>query len=81
LLNKVVAIEASPQTKSLVSCLTRPTGLRGCSKLKPFADVRQRGELACCAPQLDLNVRRFGQNCDHVLFKRGDHAREPRHQK
>jgi hypothetical protein len=57
------------------SCPDAPhTGLRGCSKLKFFTDVRQCAELASCVAQLDLNVRHFGRNCDHVLIKRGDHV-------
>ena len=47
----------------------------------PFTDVRRLAELVsgCHAPRyqliggkLDLNVRRFGRNCDYVLIKRGD---------
>ncbi len=48
---------------------------------EPFADVRRLAELVCCchaprnrlmAVKLDLSMRRFGQNSDHVLTKRGD---------
>src|ERR1700716_3210107 len=67
-------------------CVARPTGLRGCTKLEPaYTDVRRFGELvssyhAPCngliASKLDLNVCRFGRNCDDVLTKRGDQIRQ-----
>jgi hypothetical protein len=72
---------------SLVSCLARPAGLRGYSKPRRVPAPTSFGLVICfhaprswlIAVKLDLNMRRFVQNCDDVLIncddvlnKRGD---------